>query len=75
MMRFLIRSGADVRIKDHQGRNAVHYLCYYYRTAKPVRDLLVETGVYTEDLEVDMDWKVVVPLMKEVGRIRALDIR
>jgi ankyrin repeat protein len=75
MMRFLIQNGADVRIKDHQGHNAVHFLCYYYRAAKPIRDLLVETGVYTEDLEGDMDWRVVAPLMKGVRRFSAVHFR
>ncbi|KAG2419123.1 hypothetical protein HFD88_002227 [Aspergillus terreus] len=43
-----------------------------YRAAKPIRDLLVETGVYTEDLEGDMDWRVVAPLMKGVRRFSAV---
>ncbi|GIC88103.1 uncharacterized protein Aud_004494 [Aspergillus udagawae] len=64
IIRFLIQNGADVRIMDNKGRSVVHYLCYYLRATEPVREFLAEMGVYKEDLEGELDLKVVAGLMK-----------
>ncbi|KAF7155420.1 hypothetical protein CNMCM5623_007491 [Aspergillus felis] len=66
IMRFLIQNGADVRIMDNKGRSVVHYLCYYLKATEPVREILIELGVYKEDLEGDLDLKVIVVLMKDL---------
>ncbi|KAG2003864.1 hypothetical protein GB937_009357 [Aspergillus fischeri] len=66
IIRFLIQNGADVRIVDTKGRSVVHYLCYYLRATEPVREFLVETGVYKEDLEAALDLKVIPGLMRDL---------
>ncbi|KAF4219679.1 hypothetical protein CNMCM5878_002738 [Aspergillus fumigatiaffinis] len=66
IIRFLIQNGADVRIVDTKGRSVVHYLCYYLRATEPVREFLVETGVYKEDLKAALDLKVIPGLMRDL---------
>ncbi|RLL94123.1 hypothetical protein CFD26_102566 [Aspergillus turcosus] len=66
IIRFLIQNGADVRITDNKGRSVVHYLCYYIRATEPVRQFLVEMGVYREEMEGELDLRVVAGLMKDL---------
>jgi hypothetical protein len=55
-----------VRIKDNKGCSVVNYLPYYLKATEPVHGRLVEMVVYKEDLEGELDLKVVAELMKDL---------
>lgn len=53
-------------IKNNKGRSMVHYLYYYLKVIEPVHEMLVEMGFYKEDLEGELDLKVVAGLLKDL---------